>query len=430
MVPSRLCPTGSGRFQHAVRNDHESLRPAVGRWRRRPHSRCHVHRCWWRRRQPQRATGGAGVGLATACGLVGGDGGPDLDQSPSGGSVGIELAVERSRSCRTRPGRSSSVSRPSTRRKALGQLAYQEAADTGSTLGQAYFGVQLGGAQLAAGQVTDAASTFEASAEFMRQLALPGRLVWSLAGAVQASAQAGHRARSDRLLAELDAVRTPERLLEGEVERARAWNALAHGAVSRARQILAAAAATAGAAGMIAMELGLLHDLVRLGDATDRERVTFVADRVEGALAVARHDHMVAVIDRDGPALDAVAEHFEQLGADLLAAEASAHAATAHARRGRDRSATASRRRALELATRCQGARTPALDGLGAGAALTEREREIATLAAGGLGNRAIAAQLFVSLRTVENHLAHVYTKLGVTGRDGLAAALGTAAPV
>jgi DNA-binding CsgD family transcriptional regulator len=264
----------------------------------------------------------------------------------------------------------------------------------------------------------------------MRELALPGRLVWSLAGAVQATALAGDRARSNRLLAELDAVRTPERLLQGDVDRARAWNAVAQGAITRAQQIFAAAAATAGAAGMLGMELGLLHDLVRLGGAMDRDRVALLADRVEGALAMARHDHIAAVIDRDGTALDAVADRFEQLGAWLLAADASAHAAAAHERRGKDRKATASRRRALERSWRCQGARTPALDSLGVSAALSLREREFATLASGGLGNRTIAEQLFVSLRTVENHLAHVYTKLGVTRRDDLAAALGSPAAV
>ena len=60
-------------------------------------------------------------------------------------------------------------------------------------------------------------------------------------------------------------LRTPERLLQGEVERARAWNAVAHGATSQAREILARAADSAQAAGMAGMELGLLHDLARLG---------------------------------------------------------------------------------------------------------------------------------------------------------------------
>jgi DNA-binding CsgD family transcriptional regulator len=55
---------------------------------------------------------------------------------------------------------------------------------------------------------------------------------------------------------------------------------------------------------------------------------------------------------------------------------------------------------------------------------LTQREREVAALAAAGLGNRAISERLFVSLRTVENHLQRIYDKLGVAGRQELSAAL------
>lgn len=51
---------------------------------------------------------------------------------------------------------------------------------------------------------------------------------------------------------------------------------------------------------------------------------------------------------------------------------------------------------------------------------LTLREREIALLAAGGRSNRDIAQQLHLSTRTVENHLAAIYKKLGVTGRAQL----------
>jgi DNA-binding CsgD family transcriptional regulator len=42
-------------------------------------------------------------------------------------------------------------------------------------------------------------------------------------------------------------------------------------------------------------------------------------------------------------------------------------------------------------------------------------------LAREGLGNKEIAARLFVSPRTVQAHLSHVYAKLGVSSRVQLA---------
>jgi ATP/maltotriose-dependent transcriptional regulator MalT len=52
--------------------------------------------------------------------------------------------------------------------------------------------------------------------------------------------------------------------------------------------------------------------------------------------------------------------------------------------------------------------------------ALTASERRIAELAAGGLTNREIAQTLFVTARTVEGHLTHVFYKLDVKDRTGL----------
>jgi DNA-binding CsgD family transcriptional regulator len=46
----------------------------------------------------------------------------------------------------------------------------------------------------------------------------------------------------------------------------------------------------------------------------------------------------------------------------------------------------------------------------------------VATLAGSGLSSRAIALQLCISERTVENHLQRVYGKLGVHGRAELIA--------
>ena len=53
--------------------------------------------------------------------------------------------------------------------------------------------------------------------------------------------------------------------------------------------------------------------------------------------------------------------------------------------------------------------------------ALTRREQEIAALVAKGLGNRDIADQLYLSKRTVDSHLEHIFDKLGFTSRTQLA---------
>ena len=55
-------------------------------------------------------------------------------------------------------------------------------------------------------------------------------------------------------------------------------------------------------------------------------------------------------------------------------------------------------------------------------ACLTPREREIAELAAAGASNREVSEKLHLSVRTVENHLAAIYKKLGIRTRAELVA--------
>ncbi len=55
---------------------------------------------------------------------------------------------------------------------------------------------------------------------------------------------------------------------------------------------------------------------------------------------------------------------------------------------------------------------------------LTPAERRVVELAAEGLSNKEIAEALFVSVHTVETHLSHAYSKLGVRSRSQLARSL------
>ncbi|MCL7430034.1 LuxR C-terminal-related transcriptional regulator [Streptomyces sp. YS415] len=148
------------------------------------------------------------------------------------------------------------------------------------------------------------------------------------------------------------------------------------------------------------------YDAVRLG-APER-----AAGRLDGVFA----QHADALTRGDGPALDRAAEALQERGLLLYAAEAHAQAVRAH----RDpRAARTSRTRAVALARRCQGARTPALSGLVLGE-LTARQRQIVTLAAAGLSNRQIAERLTLSVRTVGNHLYSAYARLGASDRGAL----------
>lgn len=57
----------------------------------------------------------------------------------------------------------------------------------------------------------------------------------------------------------------------------------------------------------------------------------------------------------------------------------------------------------------------------GGSAGLTAREREIAGMVSAGRTNRQIAERLFLSTKTIETHLTHIFAKLGVTSRSAVA---------
>jgi DNA-binding CsgD family transcriptional regulator len=73
---------------------------------------------------------------------------------------------------------------------------------------------------------------------------------------------------------------------------------------------------------------------------------------------------------------------------------------------------------AIAYAQRRRGERKRPASGW---ASLTPTERDVVRLVSEGLANNDIATRLFVSPRTVQTHLTHVYSKLGLTSRVQLA---------
>jgi DNA-binding CsgD family transcriptional regulator len=75
-----------------------------------------------------------------------------------------------------------------------------------------------------------------------------------------------------------------------------------------------------------------------------------------------------------------------------------------------------------ELAATGAHRRTVLLSGVDS---LTASELRVARLAAEDLSNKEIAQALFVTVKTVEQHLGRVYRKLDISSRRQLGAALG-----
>jgi DNA-binding NarL/FixJ family response regulator len=201
---------------------------------------------------------------------------------------------------------------------------------------------------------------------------------------------------------------------------------VADGDPEHARLLLRDAAAEARSRAAVLDESAALHDLARLGRANE------VADRLRSLAAIAQGDYLQILADNaaghargDPDALGDAAQRFAALGFNLRAAESAMAASEASARAHDQRAATRWARRATELAAQCEAPATPELVGPAGPVPLTNREREIAVLAADGLPSRVIAERLYVSVRTVDNHLARIYTKLGVTSRSELPAVLG-----
>lgn len=184
---------------------------------------------------------------------------------------------------------------------------------------------------------------------------------------------------------------------------------------------------------------------VAVGDpALARKLVEPLIDRGQRAglpIVQARGLHVLGLIE-DGSEgtelLTAACALFAASGADLEYTDAQIDLGASLRRRGDRVAARAPLGEALDRAVRLGASRhaarardelaaaggRPRSEVRGGPAALTPSERRVGQLAADGLSNAQIAQALFVTPKTVEYHLRHVYQKLAISGRAGLARAL------
>jgi DNA-binding CsgD family transcriptional regulator len=247
----------------------------------------------------------------------------------------------------------------------------------------------------------------------------------ALAALSAALALEGDAAAAATRVAELERLAPEFGFLREESALAMAWTRVALGDSAAARAILERAAAQARSRGHLTSAAWLLHDLARLDGATAAagplDELTRVCD---GALVAARALHARALLTNDPALFDTATDEFDRLGMVLAAAEAAIGAEAVYRRRGDSRRAQARAARATGFEEQCEGATTPGLLRTDSVVPLTRREREIARLAADGASSKQIADRLFLSVRTVDNHLQNVYTKLGITSRARLRQAL------
>lgn len=260
-----------------------------------------------------------------------------------------------------------------------------------------------------------------------------GRPTMALAELSAALGQLGDADGARKALADArsrDHVDSP--YLRHHLLRAEAWTAAARGESSRARSLARDVVALGREHEATMIELVGLTDATRLGDPeAAAPRLEELRDERPLLVSVAAWSRFArGLANGDGEELDAASVDLEQAGYRLAAAEASFQAIRNHGRLGLRRREAAAADRSATLGDWCGVTATPLLTSgevRSLGADLTAREREIAHLVVAGRTNREIASTLGVSVRTVNSHLNHAYTKLGTSERGDLARLLGRA---
>jgi DNA-binding CsgD family transcriptional regulator len=305
----------------------------------------------------------------------------------------------------------------------LAEFGYGSSVGARSLIGQMWFALELGRIAMLRGDAAQSRRWYREHVALCHGTGHRRPITLGLSGLAVAEAHLGDVDAARQAIEEIDA--DPTAVIEiFDVERSRgiAWATAAAGDTSTGRRTLIEAAAAAEERGITMLAALARLDALRMGDSGQAAPLAAAAAVVDSAIVelAARW----AAAPGDGAELDAVAEGFEALGCLMFAAEVFAAAANAWRRAGEPRRATADERRAADLLRRCRGANTAAVTRVESVVPLTAREREIVLLVADGLSTKDVAERLFLSARTVSNHLQNAYTKLGISKRSELAAAL------
>jgi DNA-binding CsgD family transcriptional regulator len=187
-----------------------------------------------------------------------------------------------------------------------------------------------------------------------------------------------------------------------------------------------------GAGAQVASALGLTEDITLLREWLLPYRGRYIAGGAGATnflgpvdLTLGKCAAALGRWDLAGDELTAAGEQCRAIGASGFRVEADCELAFALAAGGDHTAAATVANRAQALA-RALGmspwvARLAPLTDREA-TPLTAREQEVAALVGDGLSNRAIAQRLVISERTAQNHVQHIFVKLGLTNRAQLAA--------
>jgi DNA-binding NarL/FixJ family response regulator len=289
----------------------------------------------------------------------------------------------------------------------------------------ANFGVLLGEILLRQGRPASAGRILRDAAGLLAERDVLGYRPWALAGLARSLARTGQQQAAEAALEEAQRIQPIRRHYDIAIHQARIE---VHELAGRAQAAEAAArdaAAWARDAGMVRDEVQALDAWVRLApSAALVDRLAELVDETDSPFAAVVAEHARALVTEDPDALSAAGKRFAEMTAWWLAAEAATSAARLFEQRGQRRAASTAASSAASYADHCEGSRSASSGSSRGPVRLTKREREIAALAAAGASNRMIAADLCLSMRTVENHLHHAFIKLGVTDRASLSSAM------